>query len=421
MRYALLKYPLIAIVLLQTVQLTFGQERHPEDLQDEPWVAEVPCRQDAATRGQGYVGDREFWLCFRFDANALEPNANGGANHSNLLISSYGKRGGRNLTGINIKRMYPDDHPGLEIPGTATPGQERNWGNQSTFVEFKVPISVTSQARSEKYPLSLEIVSGNQASDVDFSLPILAPSAASVSVTQKAQSLIDCWAGSQCSALQLEVRNRLPYKLTISNISISSDDVLEDKPVGEYPKEVNVNSAPLDLKLATKANGINVRRVLSGFGKPQFSLRIDFKDEYGRPLSTETTANVQIRPNILVVVMFLILGAVVGTLVRIDLKRLERAGIITRKERIVFAATTFSSGILVCLIALFANIKITAWSDQTSYSAWDPAPLFLTALVATVAGLPILYAYLRLPAATGPSSKSPPSEGARPDKPDKDT
>jgi hypothetical protein len=138
-------------------------------------------------------------------------------------------------------------------------------------------------------------------------------------------------------------------------------------------------------------------RVFSGFGKPQLTIKIDYKDDYNRVLHSQANMGFQIRPNILVLAIILVLGAVVGTLVRIDLGRLQKAGVISRRERLVFAATTFASGILVCLIALFANIKLVVLNDQNSYSAWDPKVLFFTALIATVSGLPILYAYLKVP------------------------
>lgn len=162
----------------------------------------------------------------------------------------------------------------------------------------------------------------------------------------------------------------------------------------------------MDLNIVLKAKPITLSRIFRGFGRPEVTARIDYEDEYGRALSTQTMVDLNIRPNILVIGIFLVLGAAIGTLVRIDLGRLQRAGVISKKERAVFAATTFASGIIVCLIALFANIKLVVSSD--SYSAWDPKVLFLTALVATVTGLPILYAYLKLPRPTEPA---PPNLG----------
>ena len=336
----------------------------------------------------------------------LQPASDGTENNAEIYIISYTKKGAGNLTDLDIVPVSPEDNPGLII-GKAEPlGPERS-STLSSARFYKVSIQITQQARSKKYPIAAVVTSGTTKQTIGFKLPILAPDTALIEVEKKPGALVDCWAGSDCSSLEVVVRNKLPYKITISNISISSEDLLHNKPNGEYATEFSNNSLPTDLSVPMKAKPITFRRVFSGFGAPQVKMRIDYKDEFGRPLFTQTTADLQIRPNMLVIAIFLILGAVIGTLVRIDLGRLQRANIITKRQRIVCGATTFASGIVICLIALFANIKLIVWTDQNSYSAWDPKVLFLTALVATVSGLPILYAYLKLPRQSEATSPRP--------------
>jgi len=398
------------LLLVSLASIALGQkEFQPDESTDEPWVAEVPCRGNANTEGRGWLGDREIRLCFKYQENMLQPTSEGATNYSELYIFSYMKKGESNLSDINLVPVFPEDHPGLILSKAVPAGPERS-STLSSMRAFKASVQVTSQARSKKYPITAEVTSGTTGEKINFSLPILAPGNASIEVVKKAGALVDCWTGSDCSPLEMVVRNKLPYKVTISNISISSEDLLQNKPVAEYVTDINNNSSPVDLSVAMKAKSITFRRLFSGFGAPQVMMRIDYKDEFGRPFFTETTADLQIRPNVLVIAILLILGAIIGTFVRIDLGRLQRAGIITARQRIVFAVTTFVSGIIVCLIALFANIKVIVWSDQNSYSAWDPKVLFLTALVTTVSGLPILYAYLKLPrpsTATQPNNNQP--------------
>ena len=387
---------LILLVSLASVAAVAAQEFQPEVSTDEPWVAEVICRGNPNREAISWIGDNQIRLCFKFEESMLQPAADGNENRSEMYIVSYMKKGASNLTDLSIVAESPEDNPGLII-GKAEPlGPERSSTLSSARV-FKVSIQITKQARSKKYPIAAVVTSGTTKQTIGFKLPILAPETALIEVEKKPGALVDCWAGSDCSRLEVVVRNKLPYKITISNISIDSEDLLHNKPNGEYVTEFGNNSPPIDLSVPMKAKPITFRRVFSGFGAPLVTMRIDYKDEFGRPIFTKTTADLQIRPNVLVIAIFLILGAVIGTLVRIDLGRLHRANIITRRQRIVFAATTFASGIVICLIALFANIKLIVWTDQNSYSAWDPKVLFLTALVATVSGLPILYAYLKLP------------------------
>jgi hypothetical protein len=400
------------LLLVSLASVALGQQEFQlEESHEEAWVTEVPCRGNANTEGRGWIGDREIRLCFKFQENMLQPTSEGAPNYSELLIFSYMKKGGSNLSDINLVPLFPQDHPGL-ILGDAVPAGPERTSALSSMRVFKASVQVTDQARSRKYPITAEVTSGTTTAEkIDFSLPILAPGNVPIEVVKKAGALVDCWTGSDCSPLEMVVRNKLPYKVTISNISISSEDLLQNKPVGNYVTDINNNSSPVDLNVAMKAKSITFRRLFSGFGVPQVMMRIDYRDEFGRPFFTETTADLQIRPNVLVISILLILGAIIGTFVRIDLGRLQRAGIITARQRILFAITTFVSGIIVCLIALFANIKVIVWSDQNSYSAWDPKVLFLTALVTTVSGLPILYAYLKLPrpATSTQANNNPPN------------
>jgi hypothetical protein len=374
-----------------------GNERHPETFTDEPWVAEVICKQEAKP---GFIDDREFRLCFKFEVSLLQPTTLGTTNSSELTILSYTKKGQGNLSAITLQQVLPEEHPGLSI-GPVTPVGPERTSTLSSMRAFRASVQVNQLARSEFYPLTAVIESGTAVGDfgIDFKLPVLGANSPLIEIKNKQQALIDCWAGSNCSKLELEVRNTSAYNINILKISVTSDDLLASAPEGNPLFSLEKNSTPHDLDLVMKANPIAPRRIFTGFGSPKIIMRLDYEDEFHRPLSTVTTANLQIKPNLLVIAIFLVLGAVVGTFVRIDLGRLQRAGVISRRQRILVAISTFVSGLIVCLIALFANIKIIVWSDENSYSAWDPKVLFLTALVATVSGLPILYAYLKLPRA----------------------
>lgn len=391
-------------ILLLPVSMTRAQnpnEPHPDE--EDSWVKDVPCK-DKETEGQGFIKGFEFRLCFSFTANELQPKT-GSTNYTILNFESYTKRTNKNLTGIVLTVDHADDHPGLITDKVEEMGPERNFGQLSSIKRFKTKIGIESKAQSVEYPLVLSITSGVDTGDrIEFRLPVLAPNKDSIVVERSTRTEIDCWAGSKCSELQLHFENSHPYKLTITNVTINSDDLLDPKPYF-IDHSLDANSEK-DITFTLKAQSMTFTRVFSGFGKPQLTMKIEYEDEYGRVLRSQADMGFQIRPNILVLAIILVLGAVVGTIVRIDLGRLQKAGMISRKERLVFAATTFASGILVCLIALFANIKLVVLNDQNSYSAWDPKVLFFTALIATVSGLPILYAYLKIPRQPAANAKT---------------
>ncbi|MBA2703431.1 MAG: hypothetical protein H0U60_06235 [Blastocatellia bacterium] len=386
----------LLLVPVTTAPAQNGNEIHPDEQVEGDWVNDVPCSKES--QGLGFIKGHEFRLCFKFSANELQPKPGGGTSWPTLRFESYTKRTSPNLTGVDLKVDHVEDHPGLIIDKVEPIGPERNFGRLSSIQEFVTKIGVRSEAQSDDYPLTLSITSGTETGDrkIEFRLPLLVPDKRPIAVQRSTRTEIDCWAGSKCSDLQLHFQNSLPYKLTITNVTINSDDLLEPKPAFIEANSLDANSEN-DITIGLKAKPMTFTRVFSGFGKPQMTIKIDYKDDYDRVLHSQAEMGFQIRPNILVLAIFLVLGAVVGTLVRIDLGRLQKAGVISRRERFVFAGTTFASGILVCLIALFANIKLVVLNDQNSYSAWDPKVLFFTALIATVSGLPILYAYLKVP------------------------
>jgi hypothetical protein len=373
-----------------------GSEEHPEEQREDAWLNEVPCNDP---EGLFYINHHRFQLCFTFDANELQVKPGSGQYWPTIHLDSYTQRTNKNLTDIAFTINHPEDHPGLDRgTGKAQPeGEAQNFRNLTSIRKFVIQVGIKN-AQSDKYPLSLSLMSDTDAADhaIEFRLPVLAPDKHSIAIERITTTTeIECWAAKKCSDLELHFVNSLPYRLTITNVTIRSNDLLDPKPVSYDNSPLEQNSEK-DVTFSLNANPMTFSRVFSGFGKPQLTMKIDYEDDYHRVLHSEMGMGFQIKPNPLVMIILLVLGAAVGTIVRIDLGRLQRAGVISRKERLVFAGTTFASGILVCAIALFANIKLVVLNDH-NYSAWDPKILFFTALIATVSGLPILYAYLKIP------------------------
>jgi hypothetical protein len=226
-KHRALKFALILVISAPCVSIaqTAG-EPNPEQFGNDPWVAEVPCRGTEKEQ-HGFIANREFRLCFSFTENLLQPTPAGTANSSDLHITIYTKKEAQSIMRIGLVRGSPEEHPGLIVETPILCGRET--GRFSSSTEFKVPIQVNNDARSGRYPIFVTLISGIQKGEypVEFKLPILATARSSVSVEKKRNTVVDCWAGKQCSPLELEVKNSVPYKLTISNISISSEDLLE--------------------------------------------------------------------------------------------------------------------------------------------------------------------------------------------------
>ena len=392
------------LLFLSAIQPVFAQELNLENYQPEPWVKEVPCKPGEQLTD--FIGDREFRLCVTFSGDKLQPSHDGTPNVSYIYITSYARKGRGNLTALDVARTHPEGYPGLILGAAVTDGPEQP-GNLSCARRFKVRVEVTNQVKSAKYPIGVLMTAGTESTKdrVEFNLPILVPSSASVGVKLKDKSLVDCWAGSKCSPLKLELQNKLPYKVSIEKISVTSED-LEDEPIGNYRIEIQNSLRDLNLELMAKPLGL--ARVFRGFGPPELEFRIDYKDEFGRSFSSDwQKSNFEIRPNLPMIGLFLIVGAGVGTFLRLDPGKLQRRNLTTARKRRGFIATTFATGIFVCILALLIDIKIVLLSDKSSLSPWDPKMLLLTALLATLGGLPLIYAYFKIPQPTEAPPQNP--------------
>ncbi|HCX31479.1 MAG TPA: hypothetical protein DHU55_17175 [Blastocatellia bacterium] len=118
--------PLIFGLFLAQTPMNLAQgEKHPDDQQDDPWVADVPCKGNLEREGRGFVNDREFRLCFKFDEKELQPKPGGAPSSADLHIISYTNRTGKNLSAIEINVYHPEEHPGLIIETPVPSGPER--------------------------------------------------------------------------------------------------------------------------------------------------------------------------------------------------------------------------------------------------------------------------------------------------------
>jgi hypothetical protein len=306
------------------------------------------------------------------------------------------------LSGVTEERQDPNlnielqGEPPLEQHGLAI------WKTYKYRLRLKYGLSPGS------HRLKVNGVIGKEDLRESYDLPIGTQGEGWVDIVNEYQKPVTCWSSwraSDCEETTLTLINKLKYPLDIESIDVasSSSALVADQSL-KYSMRLPNNPSPQKFTMTPRSQPISWQSVFGGFGKsPRLFLTIRFKDHYERKPYSKAVLDLESKPNFVVLAFFLLLGAVVGTIVRIDLGRLQKAGLITRKQKFVFAATTFASGVLVCLVALFANVKLIVFNGD--YSAYDPKVLFLTALVATISGLPILYALLKLPGQPEPDQK----------------
>jgi hypothetical protein len=368
----------------------------PDEVEQPAWFSEVPCKADLLKR---VVINSDVIVCLQYDEKQLQLRP--GGHIADLVITSYTAKGSLNPEIKDVSVLDPGHFSGL-IVGLNSGPRSRS-GRLTSQSEYSYDLRIGNDIRPDIYDLTLTSAQADRTDKVKFKLPFWRAEGEWIDLTRDSQKSLSCWSGNQCSPLKLFLLNKLPYKLTISKVSIISDpaDLLEDHPQSTTPQSIDAVPSDQEVDLLLKAKTVSFTRAFSGFGKfPRATMLLTYRDDLGRELTKRVELDLEVKPNLLLLIITLLLGAIVGTVVRIDLRRLQKAGLITRRQKFVFAGTTFATGVIVCLIALFANLKFTVFDAQSPYSTWDPKILFLMGLVGTIGGIPILYSLLKLPTPT---------------------
>jgi hypothetical protein len=84
----------------------------------------------------------------------------------------------------------------------------------------------------------------------------------------------------------------------------------------------------------------------------------------------------------------MIVGVIIGAILKLYLQRLQQQGIITRREVLVAVGITSLIGLVVSFIAVVGRIKIIAFDQMGSYD--NPAVIFVISLAGAVGGAQLL-------------------------------
>ena len=109
----------------------------------------------------------------------------------------------------------------------------------------------------------------------------------------------------------------------------------------------------------------------------------------------------------------MLIGVIIGAILKLYLQRLQQQGVISRREVFVAVSITSLIGLVVSFIAVVGRVKIIAFDEMGSYD--NPAVIFVISLAGAVGGAQLLSTLLKLgsnssnssSAATAPST--PPS------------
>lgn len=211
------------------------------------------------------------------------------------------------------------------------------------------------------------------------------------------------------NSYRLELENNFPdYPVNIRSVTIKSDPIglIESSTVPIQNVSIDPSQrGAIDLNLKTAP--MSFSNLLSGFSdSTRLIVNITYDDGYGHVVTDLThSAKVKVRPRDHVLIISMLVGVVIGAVLKLYLQRLQQQGIITRREVVVAVGITSLIGLVVSFIAVVGRIKIIAFDQMGSYD--NPAVIFVISLAGAVGGAQLLSTFFKgatSSATTAPSS-----------------
>lgn len=215
---------------------------------------------------------------------------------------------------------------------------------------------------------------------------------------------------------RLELENNFPdFPVNIRSVTIKSDPLgliesstipLQDVSIDPLQRGV----IELDLKTAP----MSFSNLLSGFSdSTKLILQVTYDDSYGHVITDLVhPVKVKIRPRDRVLVIAMLIGVIIGAVLKLYLQRLQQAGVITRREVVMAVGITSLIGLVVSFVAVVGRIKIIAFDQMGSYD--NPAVIFVISLAGAVGGAQLLSTFFKASSSSSVASSTPATAPATP-------
>lgn len=263
---------------------------------------------------------------------------------------------------------------------------------------YSARLSVSEEAEPRIYPISLGLKYENKETlpeDKIFRLRVGAGGDGGIEIIDKSKS-VTCMTGST-KELPVELKSTLrDNPIRLHNVKVYSDPsglVAEKSIVIDVPIRTRKETGRLTVPVEVRS--WQLIDLIYGFEDAALKLDLVYEDADGRQLTDTESLKLNIRPSVFVLSGAILIGVLAGTVVKIDLRRLQEEGYITRKQKAYFIAGTVVVGLIVAMVALFGEVKISAFTFSGSYDS--PKVLFLIGFAATMVGPPLLQGIFKSP------------------------
>lgn len=308
----------------------------------------------------------------------------------------------------------------LELAGFDAPDQTkiqfREMSNDDSLdaqtglrtTEYKYLADIPEGTEPRIYLITISFASpGDRNINRTFWLYVGVRNKGKLSVLTDSTSTTEFYTGT-INKYQVQLQNNFPdYPVNIKSITIRSDprSLVESKTVEITNMSIDpaqIGAIDLDVKTAP----MSFTNLLSGFSdSTRLIVDITYDDGYGRTVTDLSQAvKLKIRPRDRVLVIAMLIGVVIGAILKLYLQRLQQQGIISRRDVFVAVGITSLIGLVVSFIAVVGRIKIIAFDQMGSYD--NPAVIFVISLAGAVGGAQLLSTFFKSGSSSNASNTS---------------
>ena len=219
---------------------------------------------------------------------------------------------------------------------------------------------------------------------------------------------------------RLELENNFPdFPVNVRSVTIKSDPLGLIESATVPIENVSIDPAQrgaieLDLKTAP----MSFSNLLSGFSdSTKLIVQVTYDDSYGHVITDLVhPVKVKIRPRDRVLIIAMLVGVIIGAVLKLYLQRLQQQGVITRREVVMAVGITSLIGLVVSFVAVVGRIKIIAFDQMGSYD--NPAVIFVISLAGAVGGAQLLSTFFKSASSSpAPATNTPATAPAAPTTP----
>jgi len=309
----------------------------------------------------------------------------------------------KDATNVELIKLEAPDQTKIQFTESSRiPSSDPATGVQTTEYRYLADIPAETEPRIYLITLVLSYP-GDKNTSRTFELYVGVRNKGKLNIVSDAATTTEFYTG-MTNSYRIELENNFPdYPVNIRSVSVNSDPqgLIESKTLQIQDMSIDpLQRGAIDLDL--KAAPMSFTNLLSGFSdSSRLILHVTYDDSYGHVVTDLTyPVKIKVRPRDRVLIVAMLIGVVIGAILKCYLQRLQQQGIISRREAIIAIGITSLIGLVVSFIAVVGRIKIIAFDQMGSYD--NPAVIFVISLAGAVGGAQLLSTFFKM----GSSSSS---------------